>query len=477
MFAWIHEPGWNVPDAGSQRLTWDQSLGPRRRMATTEECVATIPNNRGFTSHWYHMQPSALAGRSSRYPQEVPTEPPPRIVTLVLVSRDGGVLGQLPAFPVDTPWWQDAGPIVAGARTRFGLDVTVLRLLETELPSAHGGAVTYLVEADPAAVVAAGPGLNLEPWSASLGEDHRRPPYARPGGPAEDLAWAGSVLAGLGQERSGPAEQDRTWNLSSLWRLPTSDGATWLKVVPSFFEHEGALIDRLRGDAVPTLLGRDGARMLFAEVPGEDRYDAPLPELLEMIQILVDIQVRWLSRTGELAALGLPDWRAPAVSEVIAEVIERSRATLMRDDQSVLAAFLSGLPDRFTKIEACALPDGLIHGDFHPGNVRGSPGRLILLDWGDSGIGHPLLDESAFLDRIEPADVAAVRAYWHAAWRRAVPGSDPDRASDLLAPVAAARQAVIYRRFLDNIEPSEHAYHRADVPDWLRRTAAILRAE
>ena len=47
----------------------------------------------------------------------------------------------------------------------------------------------------------------------------------------------------------------------------------------------------------------------------------------------------------------------------------------------------------------------------------------------------------------------------------------------LLAPVAAARQAVIYRKFLDNIEPSEHPYHRADPARWLTRTAALVRAE
>ena len=165
------------------------------------------------------------------------------------------------------------------------------------------------------------------------------------------------------------------------------------------------------------------------------------------------------------------------MAEAIADVVERSKADVLRDDQAVLAAFVSELPGRLTQIEACRFPDGLIHGDFHPGNVRGAPGRLALLDWGDSGIGHPLFDQPAFLSRIDPADGPAVRDHWHEAWRRSLPGSDPDRASSLLAPVAAARQAVIYQRFLDNIEPSEHPYHHADVPDWLRRTADILRAE
>jgi hypothetical protein len=41
--------------------------------------------------------------------------------------------------------------------------------------------------------------------------------------------------------------------------------------------------------------------------------------------------------------------------------------------------------------------------------------------------------------------------------------------------VAALRQAVIYRSFLDAIEPSEHRYHEGDVPTWAR-TAIRLAA-
>ena len=128
-------------------------------------------------------------------------------------------------------------------------------------------------------------------------------------------------------------------------------------------------------------------------------------------------------------------------------------------------------------IASCGLPDTLVHGDFHPGNFRGTAGRLVLLDWGDSGIGHPLLDQPAFLTRVAAGHVQAVRAHWEQQWRAALPGCDPARCSELLAPVAAARQAVIYQKFLDNIEPSERVYHRNDPADWLRRTAALLRQE
>jgi hypothetical protein len=407
----------------------------------------------------------------------MPGEPPPRIVTLVLVTADGTVLGQLPAFPVETPWWQEAGPVVRAVRERFGVDVTVLRLLGTELASPHGGAVTYLAEVDGPAARHGVPSLPLARWSGRFTDDPFRRPYARPGGPAADLAWANAVLATIGQRRAGPAEQVRTWNLSSLWRIPTDRGGAWLKVVPPFFGHEGALLERLADEAVPRLLDREGERMLLAAIPGDDRYEARLPELLEMVDLLVGLQRRWAGREAELTALGLPDWRAAALTEAIGDVVERAGDGLGPEVRATLAAFVAALPARFASIDACGLPDGLVHGDFHPGNVRGLAGQLVLLDWGDSGIGHPLLDRPAFLTRIVRPAVRPVGDAWRAAWSAVVPGSDPTRAARLLAPIAAARQAVIYQRFLDNIELSEHAYHAADVPDWLRQTAGVLAAE
>jgi phosphotransferase family enzyme len=180
-------------------------------------------------------------------------------------------------------------------------------------------------------------------------------------------------------------------------------------------------------------------------------------------------------RVEELLALGLPDWRAPALGAAIANVVDRTRDEVSAEDRVTLADFVRWLPSRFDDVAACDLRDSLVHGDFHPGNFRGDGRALTLLDWGDSGVGHPLLDQPAFLNAIPNDDVGAVRAHWLQQWGEAIPGSDPGRASVLLTPVAAARQAVIYRSFFDNIEPSEHPYHRADPAKWLNRTAALVR--
>lgn len=395
----------------------------------------------------------------------------PRIATLVLVTGNGELVGSLPPIAVSTPWWPDAEPVVRAARERFGVELTVLRLLEGELEGARGGPVTYLCEV-------AGPVPDARPWSGRLEEHPLRQPWARPGGPAADLAWADGVLADRGLRRSAPAVQARTWNLSSLWELPLADGAgggaAWLKVVPPFFAHEGAILERLQGESVPRLLGRDGARILMAAIPGEDLYDTGLPILTQLVTCLVDLQRQWIGRVDELIALGLPDWRGPALTEAIAATIERTAAELTAEERSTLDTFIADLPAGFAALADCGLPDTLVHGDFHAGNARGDGRTVTLLDWGDSGVGHPLLDQAAYLERMPSESVEAVRDHWRRQWLAAVPGSDPSRAADLIAPVAAARQAVIYWRFLDGIEPSEWPYHRADPANWLRQTAELV---
>jgi hypothetical protein len=401
--------------------------------------------------------------------QVTPAPIPRRQARLVLVTPKGRVVGALPPFPVETTWWQDAAPVVNGAREHHAIEVTILRLLKTELGVPPGGTVIYLAEVAHR--------VPARPWHGTLNDHPLRMTWARPGGPTADIGWAESALADRGMRRDGPAQQVRTWNLSSLWRLPIKGQTAWLKVVPPFFMHEGSILERLQGRPVPILIAHDGPRLLLAEIPGRDLYLAPLPRLLEMVTLLVSLQAEWLNRTDELLALGLPDWRAPSLNVAIGRLVERLGPRLAADDRVVLEAFVNGLDDRFAQVAGCGLPDTLVHGDFHPGNFRGDDTSLVLLDWGDCGVGHPLLDEPAFLDRVAADAVETVRRHWRATWKDAIPGSDADRATQLLRPSAAARQALIYQGFLDRVEPSERPYHAADPGNWLRRTAEVIRRE
>jgi hypothetical protein len=398
----------------------------------------------------------------------------PRQVTLVLQSAEGALVGALDPFTVELPWWSEIAGVVEAARRERGGDVAVLRLLHAEPdpndPSNMGGTVTYAAEllaGRPADLRA----VDADDASAALGDDPLRLPYARPGGPAHELGWAGQALAANGREPSGPPQQQRTWNLSSIWVLPTTTGPVWLKSVPPFFAHEGRVIEWLADPALPPLIASSRERVLMADIAGVDQYDASLPILERAVTTLVAMQHRVCDRLDELFALGLPDWRWPALRRLVDDVVDRHRHELDDAERRGLDALLDGFAARCDAIDACDLPMTLVHGDFHPGNLRGDGEGLRILDWGDCGVGHPLFDVAAMVERLDAARSGPLATRWAREWIERRPGSDPRRAAMLVEPIAALRQAVVYRGFLDRIEPSERCYHATDPALWLRRAA------
>ncbi|GAA4360439.1 aminoglycoside phosphotransferase family protein [Angustibacter luteus] len=412
---------------------------------------------------------------------------PPRQARLVLLDVGGDPVGRLGPVEVASPWWPDVEPLVHAVREQHGLDVLVLRVLAPAADDGSrepvGGAVTYLAQSTRALTAEELAGLEPPP-AAVLGDaldDHPlRAPWARPGGPTSILTWADDVLSRAGTPRTAPAEQVKTWNLSSILRLPTARGPVWCKSAPPFFAHEGAIIAAVAARhprLVPHLLAADPATgtVLMADVPGEDQWSAGPARLADMVEAVVDLQDEWVGRADELLALRLPDWRGPALAGALSALLARDdvRDRLEPRELDGVDGLAARLPALVAELDACGLGDTLVHGDLHAGNWRYGPGGLLLLDWGDSGVGHPLLDLPAFLERLPGDQQDAVRAGWVRQWRARRPDADVERAIALVPPLAALRQALIYRTFLDRIEPDERIYHRDDPPVWIRRALQL----
>ncbi|HEX3812332.1 MAG TPA: aminoglycoside phosphotransferase family protein [Mycobacteriales bacterium] len=390
----------------------------------------------------------------------------PRTVTLELVDGAGRPLGALAPFEVESPWWLDTGPAVRRADELFQVDVRVLHLLDGEAGrNTVGGRVRYLAELLSGATPRDAAG-QPEP------DDPHRPQWARPGGTAQIIRWTDSVLETLNRPRIGPVQQIRAWNLSSILRIDTAAGPVWCKSVPPFFAHEGAVIEWLPAiappDLPPRLLGRNGGNILLDDIPGEDLYDCPEPVAVTMIERIVDLHCGSIGRVDDLLALRLPDWRGSALGASVRRL--RTTVGLTPGEVAALDELVDGLPERFAALSACGMPDTLVHGDPHPGNWRSDGRSLVLLDWGDCGVGHPLLDVAPFVEQVEDdARRGRLVDAFVASWRRRLPDSDPAAALRLVQPISALRQALVYQTFLDGIEVAEQVHHRNDVPDRIRR--------
>jgi hypothetical protein len=305
-----------------------------------------------------------------------------RSVTLVLVDPAGQVLGALPRFEVATPWWQEVGEIAVRSGTQ------VLRLLGADRPVPPGGHVTYLAEV-PAAAGPTGPVAgSLAAAEVDSAPQPHRPPYAEVGGPAATLAWAAGHL------RFDRAGQQRTWNLSAIWRLDDASGGpvAWIKQVPAFFAHEPdalRMVDAVVPGLVPRLLaaGADG-RMLLAHQPGEDGYGAGADVCDRIAEAFHPVQEHFIGRPPTL----IPDRRG----------VDLAFARPFEGRIPGLGQLLDDVPRRLAEVAECGLPDTLVHGDLHPGNVRiGPDGRLTIMDWGDCYLGHPARDVLRLVERID----------------------------------------------------------------------------
>ena len=168
-----------------------------------------------------------------------------RVVTLLLLDRAGNLLGGCEPIEPALPWWQEVSDVVALARERWGIDIAILRLLDAELAHPPGGAVSYLAQRldDEQTLPRLAPVMTDRSRSA-LEPHSLRASWAAPGGPARSLDWCRRELAARGHELTR-AEQQRAWNLSTIWRLHTHDRSFWLKQLPPFFAHETTLLSWL----------------------------------------------------------------------------------------------------------------------------------------------------------------------------------------------------------------------------------------
>jgi hypothetical protein len=408
-----------------------------------------------------------------------------RTVTLVLVDAEGTLIGMLQPISVVEPWWQSVADVIATARELTGFQLNVLRLLASERDRPPGGAVTYLAEVQSLALSHLD-SVELAPVPASLVELALRPEslraaWATPGGPGLSVAWARSELHALGRGTLVRAAQQRVWNLSATWLLESRTrssppGATWLKQVPPFFAHEASVLrwlgERVPGSAVALIASDAHGRALLEHVDGEDAYGSGVVERDRFAVLLHRIQTTALERVGELIARGVPDRRGVRLIDFMRAVLARARA-----DTRAVSGLLGELPQRFAAIEACGIGDTLVHGDFHPGNVRTHAERATLIDWGDSFVGHPAFDLLRLTDGCDADQARFLERAWSERWRAHLPACEPERALELLRPITALRHAAHFADICSQIEPTERPFHASDVSRGIELAAALWRAE
>lgn len=245
--------------------------------------------------------------------------------------------------------------------------------------------------------------------------------WVRPGWRAEALSWVDGELASRGLGPATHVEQVKVWEYSHVLRLRAAGDDFYLKALCESSAREVGLTARLAhehpgwvSDVVAADLGRRW--LLMRATPGPELLQlGDTPAWEEAARRMARIQIRWVDRTAELVALGVPHWPLDVVAPEIARMLADEAALLAPCPEGLTGAEMAHLRGRAPELrELCAelaglgVPDSLEHGDLWGSNVLLADGGPVLIDWEDATVAPPFVSPSLLLLTLPYSPAASV---------------------------------------------------------------------
>lgn len=298
--------------------------------------------------------------------------------------------------------------------------------------------------------------------------------------PAQLLTWGAEVLAQAGHRvlPTDPQLRRRAW--STVARVETDRGPVWMKGNARDFGVEAALLVLLTRHVprlVPPLIGVDavrcrmvttdgGATLLEAGTRNDDDW-------VELLTGYADLQSTMAPHAAELRRIGVPDMTPPRLTDWYRAALDRIRAApaisalVTADELAEWEATVPLTAALAAELDRDPLPVTVEHNDLHRNNVfAGDPSTGTgprIFDWGDAALSHPFITLGRTLrgaaGPIGTAPTAAPPT-------NAEPtDAEPTGTSTPAIRVDHLREAYL-RRWSDSPE----------IPDWMRRSAAVADA-
>lgn len=282
-------------------------------------------------------------------------------------------------------------------------------------------------------------------------------PWQARGWMEEVLHWTDQTLESLGSTRTGAPEMVKAWQISVLYRMPTSNGMVYLKQVPEFFAREGQLTRWLH------TLNEGAAPEVLALEPGHQRFlmagagsDPVGPEKAsDAVKLFARVQRQTESHASHLLALGCLDRRCDVLKIHVRDLLTDEVAMGIRNELSLeeregLQNALPQIEQMLDDLHESPIPPTLIHGDLHLGNVISEGEKLTFLDWSDGALGHPFLDLNSLylLESEDPAAHQKLNDAYLQAWTDVLPLEDLRTLQKKGVIAGELHRAISYHRYI-----------------------------
>lgn len=321
------------------------------------------------------------------------------------------------------------------------------------------------------------------------GETERVPtarvPWARRGWYEEAALWIRDRLAEQGMALSGPIELTRVWSLSCVLRCPVGDEVVYFKAATPFFRHEAsitAILSRRYPAWIPDLVATDWTRgwLLLRDFGGETLWGGPPEALKEVVKIMAQVQCASTQYIDELIAAGCRDRRLHSLPDDINRLLKHELTNELTgaEDLERLRHLTPVFETLYERLQSIALPDTVLHGDFHPGNAARVNDTYCIFDWTDSCIAHPFFDLLPFLHSLRGDEHALTRQQvvdeYLGSWEQYLPRARLDEAWRITQVLGSLFHAIGYLAITENMEEADRWEIGNGVRGWLQH---VLEAE
>ena len=305
-------------------------------------------------------------------------------------------------------------------------------------------------------------------------------------------AWIAARLAARGRRIAGPVAcvHHRAW--STVWRIPTTDGAAYFKLCSPALAHEPALtaaLSRWRPDCIVDCLGADPARgwLLLDDAGVTLRTQIATPSDLSLwepiLGALAELQIDLAQRAAEIDALGALDRRPARLAAQIALLLDNDEAVMLGqpdgltdEDRARLRKRLPAIGALAAELSEAGIPESLHNEDFHDANIFVRDGRVRLSDWGEAGVSHPFstllvcLRSAAWRLKLpdDAPELARLRDVYLDRWTAYAPRPALLAAFALAGRMGMLCRALTWRQVLAPLGLSASADDRSSVPGWLQ---------
>lgn len=317
-----------------------------------------------------------------------------------------------------------------------------------------------------------------------------RPPWARIGWYDKATNWINQELAKIECQQLTPIECVKNWSISCVLKVKTTAGNLYLKqasTLPLFCD-EPVVTQELASlfpNNIPKIISinREHHWLLLQDF-GEPIGDKVSLEIKQNIYcLLAQIQIKSIENCDRLLAIGCLDRRLKCLQSQIDPLIENAASLpeLSREEISQLQSLAPTLKNLCLELGSYNIPETLVHGDLHLGNVAVDKGNYILFDWTDSCITHPFFDLfDLFFTRSRKSWLKPFNTFWKqhslsslrdtylSQW---LEYESPERllkAWEIAKPLCALHHSVTYQYIIATLEPrTKHELSRA-LPNFLR---------